>query len=262
MNDDCPKVSIITPSFNQAQFLEKTIKSVLGQNYSNMEYIIVDGGSSDDSISVIRRFGDQLAYWVSEKDNGQSHAINKGLSKATGEIVGWINSDDIYYPGALSSAVRFFEHHPEVDVIFSDYNFIDHSDHVIRTRKEIPFDFDTYLWTKRCYHANCAGFFRKRCFDTFGGLREDLHFGMDYELYLRFAKNGCKFMHVREVWGAYRVHHESKTTVAAEKGFADNNAVFRAYSSEYSYGRMRTLFLSSYYRSRRIARKLFSGCYT
>lgn len=206
-----PTISIITPSYNQGKFLEKTIQSVFSQHYPNTEYIIIDGGSSDSSLSVIKKYEKDLSYWVSEKDRGQSHAFNKGLAKATGEIIGWINSDDIYLGRCLFQAARYFQDHPSVDIVFSDYWYIDGKDKFIKRRKEIPFLNGVYLWTGDCYHANCAGFFRKRVFEKIGRLDETIHFGMDYEFYLRAAKAGCTFGHQREYWGAYRLHGESKS---------------------------------------------------
>ncbi|MBA4380647.1 MAG: glycosyltransferase, partial [Anaerolinea sp.] len=108
-----PLVSIVTPSYNQAQFLEATLRSVLEQDYPNIEYLVVDGASTDGSLEIIRRYADQLAWWVSEKDSGQSEAVNKGLQRARGEIVGWLNSDDVYLPGAVSAAAAAFQSHPE-----------------------------------------------------------------------------------------------------------------------------------------------------
>src|SRR5437773_10669670 len=112
-----PKLSIITPSFNQAQYLEETILSVLQQKYDPLEFIIIDGGSTDGSVEIIRKYESRLAYWVSEKDRGQAHAINKGLQRATGELIAYLNSDDYYSPGALRSVAEFFMVHPDVDLI-------------------------------------------------------------------------------------------------------------------------------------------------
>ena len=127
-----PKITVITPSFNQAEFLERTIKSVLDQNYPNLEYIIMDGGSTDGSVEIIQKYEKYLKFWASEKDNGQSHAINKGLKIATGEWVSWQNSDDIYYPGAFKSAAVAAQTHPEVGLIIGDVNLIDEKDRLIR----------------------------------------------------------------------------------------------------------------------------------
>jgi len=208
------RMSIITPSFNQGEYIEPTIRSVLNQGYPDLEYIIVDGGSTDNSVSVIRKYAPWLTYWVSEKDRGQSHAFNKGLEKATGEIIGWLNSDDVYLDRCFFQASEYFEANPAIDIVFSDYWYIDEWGKFLRRRKEIRFLSGVYLWTRNCYHANCAGFFRRRVFDTIGGLDENLQFGMDYDFYLRAAKAGLKFGHQRQNWGAYRLHGRSKSVSA------------------------------------------------
>src|SRR5882724_9660763 len=110
-----PKISVVTPSFNRGRFLEETILSVLNQNYANLEYIIIDGGSNDETVEIIRRYEDRLAYWISEKDRGQAHAINKGLEKATGDIFAFINSDDLYLPGAFRAVAEYFREHPSCE---------------------------------------------------------------------------------------------------------------------------------------------------
>src|SRR6266542_4246008 len=120
-----PKVSIITPSFNQGQFLEASIRSVLEQNYPNIEYIIVDGGSKDESVKIIKGYEDRLAFWVSEKDKGHADALNKGFSHATGEILAWLNSDDIYFPNAVSEAISVLRSHPEVGMVYGNADLID-----------------------------------------------------------------------------------------------------------------------------------------
>lgn len=206
-----PKISIITPSFNQGQFLEKTIQSVIGQNYPNLEYIIIDGGSTDNSVEIIERHQKQLTYWVSEKDRGQPHAFNKGLQYATSEIIGWINSDDIYLNRCLFEATEYLKSHQNVDIVFSDYIYIDEKGRYLKRRKEIPFNYSVYLWLGDCFHANCAGFFRRKVFESIGGLDESLQYSMDYEFYLRAASSGMKISHFRSYWAAYRLHGQSKS---------------------------------------------------
>jgi len=122
---DLPRVSIITPSYNQAQFLEQTICSVLGQNYPNLEYWVIDGGSTDGSAEIIQKYAGQLAGWVSEPDRGQAEGINKGLARATGEVVAWLNSDDLYYPDAIEAAVEALAANPQASFVFSDVESID-----------------------------------------------------------------------------------------------------------------------------------------
>lgn len=223
------KISVITPSFNQSQFLEATLQSVIGQNYSGLEYIVVDGGSTDDTLSILRKHDNHLAYWVSEKDGGQSQAFNKGLQRSTGEIIGWLNSDDLYLGNSLEKAARYFQEHEDIDVVFTDYMFIDENGTFLRRRKEIPFRYDVYLWTGDCYHANCAGFFRRRLFDRIGGLDEKLHFGMDYDFYMRAARANCRFGHLRDYWGAYRLHKQSKSVSMYGLQLRDANLIGRRY---------------------------------
>ena len=137
------KISIVTPSYNQSQFLERTILSVLNQNYPNLEYLIIDGGSTDGSVEIIRKYEKYLAYWVSEKDNGQADAINRGFQKSTGKILAWLNSDDIYLPGTLLKVSETFNKNPEVDLIFSNIFFIDEYDNRINELRFTKFDFST-----------------------------------------------------------------------------------------------------------------------
>lgn len=206
-----PKISVITPSFNQGLYLEDSILSVIKQEYPSLEYIIVDGGSQDSSVEIIKKYEKHLSSWVSENDHGQTDAINKGIKCTSGEIIGWLNSDDVYVGQCLDHAREYFERNPDVDVVFSDYFFIDEAGRIVKFRKEIPFHYNVYLWTEDCYHANCAGFFRRRVFDTLGKLDDRLTYGMDYEFYMRCAKAGFTFGHIRECWGAYRLHGQSKS---------------------------------------------------
>ena len=130
-NFSTPKVSIVTPSYNQAQYLERTVLSVLSQDYDNLEYIVIDGDSNDGSKEILQKYTNQIAYWESQKDKGQTHAINKGFSHASGDIFAWINSDDTYRPGAIKNAVNYLLAHPDVGMVYGDCNFTDSEDRII-----------------------------------------------------------------------------------------------------------------------------------
>jgi glycosyltransferase involved in cell wall biosynthesis len=204
-----PRISIVTPSFNQAQFLERTILSVLNQNYPNLEYIIIDGGSTDGSLEIIKRYEPWLAYWVSEEDAGQSDALNKGFARATGDIVGWQNSDDIYLPGAFHEAAEVFRKSPGVEVVFANRLDIDQDDHVIGEGRFTPFSLVSHFYEGMML-SNQSAFWRKDLFSKIGMFDPTLQVAMDYEFFLRAAVKGARFMHVRRYWGASRRHGSSK----------------------------------------------------
>jgi glycosyltransferase involved in cell wall biosynthesis len=210
MTQHYPKISIVTPSFNQAQFLERTICSVLDQGYSNLEYIIIDGGSTDGSVEIIRKYASRLAYWVSEHDRGQSHAINKGLQRATGEWVGWQNSDDIFYPGAFASLAQEAARKPHIDLIIGNMNLVDAGDMVLRDLKYV---YPTYrsILAEGMMLTNQAAFWRRRVHDEIGFLNESLHYGFDYEWFLRLLQMK-RATHVNETWGGLRLHESTKTS--------------------------------------------------
>jgi len=256
------KVSIITPSFNQGRYIEETIRSVIQQHYANLEYIIIDGGSTDNSVEIIHKYEKEIAYWVSEADSGQSNAFNKGLQKATGEIIGWINSDDRYYEGAVQKAIKIFSGHPTIDVVFGNVDFIEEQGKVLHRTNEIAVDFHTYLYTDRCYHANAAGFFRKRCFDLYGMLREDLKYTMDYELYLKLAYNHCNFYQMKDVLGSYRLHKQGKTLLYTINMENECKTVSNVYKRAIG---MRSEFyvpLKYYYNILRIIKKIITFAYS
>ena len=252
-----PEVSVIVPSYNQGRFVRQTLDSILEQGYPNLELIVMDGGSDDETVDILEEYSPHLSHWVSEPDRGQSHAINKGFAVATGSLVGWLNSDDLYLPKSLFRAALHLMENPECDVVFSDYIFIDEAGELLGRRREIPFDFATYLWTRDCYHANCAGMFRRRVFEEVGGISEDLHYSMDYEFYLRIASHGLRVDHVREFWGAYRFHSESKSTAHNDSQIREGKEVAALYSPEAGAAWLRGPFFSA----KRRLRKLFTGCY-
>lgn len=203
------KFTVVTPSFNQGRFIDHTIDSVLSQAGVEVQYLVMDGGSRDQTVEVLRRYGKQLE-WVSEKDNGQTHAINKGLLLATGEIVAYLNSDDVYMPGALAWVAEAFRQHPEVDVVYGDFLAIDEHGTTIDHIKTIPFDANVLLYDAN-FICQPASFYRRSLLDKIGRFDESLRFLMDYEFFLRAAKRGVGFHMVPEPLACIRFHSECKT---------------------------------------------------
>lgn len=200
-----PKISIVTPSFNQARFLERTIVSVLSQNYPNLEYIIIDGGSTDGSPSIIKRYERDLAYWASEGDRGQADAINKGFRKSTGEILGWLNSDDTYAPGALRAVGRAFRSRPSMDVLHGNVHVIDAEDNRLGTNRSVPFSPRACALGVQTLPQSSV-FWRRELFFAAGLLNPAYHYLLDPELWLRFAARGARFVLTRAVLSNFRDH--------------------------------------------------------
>ena len=209
-------VSIITPSYNQVSFLEQTLRSVLEQDYPRIEYIVVDGASSDGSIDVIKKYADKLAWWVSEKDSGQAEAINKGLIRSNGEIVAWLNSDDYYLPNAISKVVEVFEANPDVVMIYGDMLAVDEHGQTINELKYKQLMLEDLL----CFQiiGQPAVFFRREAYKKAGGLDTTFHFLLDHHFWIRIAQHG-KILHVPQMWAAARYHVAAKNRAkAAEFG--------------------------------------------
>jgi glycosyltransferase involved in cell wall biosynthesis len=255
-----PKISVITPAFNHARFLEQTMRSVLDQQYPALEYWVMDGGSQDGTTDLLRRYDARLAGWVSEKDRGQCHAFNKGLARSAGDIIGWLNSDDVYLHRNLFAAADYFARHPDVDIVFADYLYMDAGGRILKRRREIPFNASIYLWTEDCYHANCAGFFRRRVFDRTGPLPENYHYSMDYDFYLRAAHAGFRFGHVHQYWAAYRLHESSKS-VSFHDRQQKESAEIRARLAPHGVPAWMTPALRGGFRAWRILRKALIGSY-
>ncbi|HVF52683.1 MAG TPA: glycosyltransferase family 2 protein [Actinomycetota bacterium] len=203
-----PVISIVTCSYNQARFLEATIRSVLAQDYPNVEYIIIDGGSTDGSVDLIRRYSDQLTYWISEPDGGQSDALNKGFRRCTGDLVGWQNSDDVYLPGAFSAAVDAFQRF-DADVVFGNRLEIDRDGHRTGELRFTPFWLPGYRYEGMSV-MNQSAFWRRSLFEEIGYLDPSLHVAMDYDFFLRAALAGKRFSFVHAALGALRRHEDSK----------------------------------------------------
>ncbi len=211
MKSDFPKISIVTPSFNQGRFIEKTILSVIEQDYPNLEYIIIDGGSTDESVEIIKKYEKHLAYWVSEPDRGQSHAINKGFERATGEICGWLNSDDYYNAAIFESIVDFFITNPDKNIVMGDCNLVREDGELFDCviNDERGFDELRRYWVEKSIPTQPAIFFRGKLLEEYGYLDESLNYAMDYDLWLRFGPKN-RFYHLPIVIANYRFHSEAK----------------------------------------------------
>jgi glycosyltransferase involved in cell wall biosynthesis len=208
-------VSIVTPSFNQANYLETTIQSVLSQDYPEIEYIIVDGGSTDGSLDIIQSYASRLKYWVSEKDRGQTDALNKGFALAKGKVYAWLNSDDIYQPGAVKEAVEFFKAHPEMGLVYGDTSYINAQGQIIG---RFPAAQTNYRLLRQGYvHIpQQASFFRADLWEELGPLDPSFYFAMDYDLWVRIA-SVAPLLYTRRLWANFRLHSGAKTTLADER---------------------------------------------
>lgn len=206
-----PKISIVTPSFQQGGYIERTIKSVLDQQYPNMEYFIQDGGSKDETLSVLKRYENRLAGWKSQKDSGQSQAINLGFANATGEIMAWLNSDDLLLPDTLAMVINYFNNHPDIDVVYGNRLLIDENDMEIGRWILPGHDGDVLSWVD--YIPQETMFWRRRIWDKVGGqIDESFRFAMDWDLLVRFREAGAKFAHIPHFLGAFRIHEQQKTS--------------------------------------------------
>ena len=227
-----PRVSIVTPSYNQAQFVEETIRSVLLQGYPNLEYIIIDGSSTDGSVEIIRKYEPWLAHWVSEPDDGQSAAINKGFVRSTGEIIAWLNSDDIYEPGALRCIGEYFIENPLVDVVYGDDRTLNQDGSVIETRQSREFDLRSLLILN--YIPQPSTFVRRSAVTEEYLVDETLHCIMDWDLWIRLALR-TRVAHIPRVLSSMRFHQQAKSVVVVERFNAEIETLLqRVYSSSLS----------------------------
>jgi glycosyltransferase involved in cell wall biosynthesis len=220
-----PLVSIVTPSFNQAAFLEETIQSVLEQDYENLEYIIVDGGSTDGSLEIIQKYAGRLANWISEPDRGQTDAINKGFARAQGEIFAWLNSDDTYQPGAISEAADYLCNHPEAGMVYGDANLIDENGNVIGRFPARQTDFSR-LRRGYVHIPQQAAFFRADLWKQVGPLDPSFFFAMDYDLWVRLARQSALHYHPR-LWANFRLHGDAKSFLADDRCWPEMLRVHR-----------------------------------
>ena len=222
-NSLLPKISIVTPSFNQGDFLEETIRSVLEQHYPDLEYIVMDGGSTDRSVDIIRKHAVGIAYWVSEPDAGQSDALCKGFSRATGEIFGWLNSDDTLGKGTLEKVGEYFQRHPKVDLVYGNVDIVDASGRKMYT--SYPMLDIRVLIYENPFIPQQAMFWRRELYDRVGGVNPKLRFAMDFELTVRFLLGGARVGKIPEVLANFRIHPGAKSSTIRDVMQAEINDV-------------------------------------
>ena len=220
------RVSIITPSFNQAPFLRATIESVLTQEHPAIEYIIVDGGSTDGSVEIIREYEDRLAWWVSEPDQGQTDAINKGFARANGEILAWLNSDDSYEPGAVAEAAAYLAAHPETGMVYADAAYTDEHGRVIGRFDARQTDYRR-LMRGAVYIPQQASFFRSGLWRRVGPLDPSFYFAMDYDLWVRLARISRLDYLPGRTWANFRLHSSGKSIAEDDRCWPEMLRVHR-----------------------------------
>ncbi|MBA2710824.1 MAG: glycosyltransferase [Tatlockia sp.] len=232
------KISIITPSYNQGQFIERTLESVAKQSGAEIEHVIFDGGSNDATVEILKK-SSSLSHWVSEKDKGQTDAVNKGILATRGEIIGWLNSDDIYYPGAIAAVLEFFKNNPEVDVVYGMADHIDVNDKPFELYPTEPWNFKRLK--EACIICQPALFFRRKVAEEHGLLDETLNYCMDYEYWLRLGKAGVRFGYLEKKLAGSRLYAENKTLGAKVKVHREINNMFKK-----KFGKVPTSWLFSY----------------
>ncbi|UCC96269.1 MAG: glycosyltransferase [Candidatus Omnitrophota bacterium] len=232
LSQSLPKMSIVTASYNQGQFIEETIRSVLLQGYPNLEYIIMDGGSSDDSVAIIKKYEKWLAFWMSEKDEGQAAALNKGFSKATGQILGWLNSDDIYQPGALQTMGQHWMHHSDCHFLTGDGEIVNLEGECAHYIKAYEYSFkDLLRYHQDKYLPQPSVFFSREAFFGVGGLNPQLYIALDVDLWLRIRRK-YTLCYVQMCTSKLRQHDEAKTWRNSDLGAKEIASVVRKYCRE------------------------------
>jgi glycosyltransferase involved in cell wall biosynthesis len=227
-----PRITVVTPSYNQGAYIEETIQSIIGQNYPNLEYFIVDGGSTDETISVINKYKESIDWWVSEKDRGQTDAINKGFKRATGDIVNWINSDDLLYPDALFHIAHTFMMNPDAGFVYGKTLRFNENGPMETMQHDVP-DLPLMYYYYFPYGQQ-ACFYKRSILEKVGYLNESLHFSMDYDLFVRLHLH-AKTVKTDFLVGGFRDHNASKTNNFEEVMIKENLGIFRCLSAAFDF---------------------------
>jgi len=253
-----PRISVIVPSFNQAKYLEMTLRSIIDQNYPELELIVIDGGSKDESPDIIHRYQKKMKFWCSEPDGGQAQGIIKGMSHATGEILCFLNSDDLFEPGVLHEVGEYFSQHSDVDAVYGNSLWIDADGNPLRQQKEIPFNRFIWLHTYN-YIPGMSMFWRRTIYDGVGGLNPDFQLAFDADLWIRISDHGT-IKHVARQWSRMRFYPEQKNRRLREQSDLEDMLIRSRYWKNHT-------MPSTYYLRRRIAIglrilwKVKNGCY-
>ena len=254
-----PTISIVIPSYNQAAFLAETLESVVRQDYGRREIIVMDGGSTDGSVDIIRRYEAHLDEWVSEPDEGQSDALIRGFSRSRGDIQCWLNSDDLMAPGALATVARLFAERRDMRALYGDAVWIDREGRRLRVQREMPFNRFIWLYTYN-YIPCCSMFWRRSLYEEVGGIDVSFHLAMDSDLWAKFAER-TRLHHVRRIFSMMRFYPEQKTQAATleERAREDARVISRFVADESPLVRKSKRVVA---RAARVAWRAATGCYT
>ncbi|WP_245581609.1 glycosyltransferase family 2 protein [Rudanella lutea] len=256
-----PKLTVVTPSYNQVEYLERTILSVLNQGYPNLEYFIMDGGSTDGSVEIIKKYEPYLAGWVSERDRGQTDAINKGFRRATGDLVAFQNSDDVFAPDAFWRVAKAWQQDPTAGVFFGDMYIIDENDAITEEMRVPPFCAECHIY-EGMQVFNQSFFVRRDLLDRFGLLDESLRFVIDYEIVARLGvQPGVRFRHVDGFWGGFRVQPDAKSSNIATVGVQEHARIRQKFAPALK-SRWGESFWVRYCRIRKLLYFVFRGNFT
>jgi glycosyltransferase involved in cell wall biosynthesis len=250
------RITVVTPSYNQAEFLEDTLRSVLDQHYPDLEYIVMDGGSTDGSTDILERYASSFAHLQSGRDGGQTDALIQGFRRATGDILAWLNSDDTYEPGTLAEVADYFARHPDVNFIYGDALWVDRAGRKLRRKREIPFS--RFIWLRTYnYIPQPSAFWRRSLYEAAGGLDPTFSLAMDSDLFARFAER-TRPVHVRRTWSHMRVHPDQRNVVLRGKSDAEDLLIRRRYVSSTG---ARLALERAAARTARVAARVLSGGY-
>ena len=240
-----PKLSVVIPSYQQGEFIERTIRSIVDQNYPDLEIILMDGGSTDGTMAVVERYREHFAHISSGKDSGQSAAIRKGFEIATGDFISWLNSDDTYSPGALLAIGRYLTDHPKLRFVYGDTNLINASDAVVAQKRSAPFVLGVMKYAFLTV-PQMSAFWSRALYQEVGGVDESLRFCMDYDLFVRMAIKSAP-VHISQPVGNFRLHGESKTSTLEATRLAEDELVHERYcrvkpSSKWTFAAIRNFY--------------------